>query len=685
MKRYLLLFICFPFVSYGQLSVGSDQTICLGDTAQLIGVLSGPATGCTGISDSLITQLAGGNGSAGTIFNVINTSGSSLDITGISQGGTYTLTNELIEVWAYAGDVYANPLPVGAPPYPGWTMVGSAVVNTTGGTSLGYVPITGVTIPTGGTYSFRVQSQGITVSYTNGTGIPGVTSWASDPNITITEGHGGGVTDWFAFSPRCFNGSVHYGGGAAWYDVNSGQMIGSGDTILYSPTQSATIAAAFDCNGQSYTDTMNLTVINTAISTSGYSLCNGPLVLSAPSGFSSYAWNGPSSSQILTVNSPGNYYVTCVTANGQTCQSPPVTIYQGVIPISLSTPDSVFICQGDTVVIHGPPGYTQYAWSSGQTTQSISTTITGNYTLSVIDSNGCTGASNTTTVDISPTTISATTTSYCVPPAATLSVPSGFASYQWYNNGIQQFLGNSSTYSTQAAGNYYCEVVYPTGCMATSNTLMLVSSSGGAFNMTISAVGAPALCDPNGQVQLDAGNFSTFLWNTGETTQYITVNTEGVYTVDVTDSSGCQGTSNPGYEVLNAVNTSSITGSTIPTQFVPEVYSVLPTTGSTYDWYIPGATILSGSGTNAVTLEYGLNSFGNKNMYVIETNVDGCIGDTIWYSVFVFVSSVDEQSVRNSDLIRIIDVLGKETDIRKNTPLFYMYKDGRVEKKLIID
>ena len=197
-------------------------------------------------------------------------------------------------------------------------------------------------------------------------------------------------------------GRVHIitGSGVTWYDVSTGQIIGSGDTLNYAPSQTTDIAAVLDCNGQTYTDTMHLEVLNTTISSTGVSLCNGPLVLTAPTGYSSYVWNGPSTSPMLTVNQAGSYFVSCTTANGQTCQSDPITIYNNIIPVNLSTPDSVFICQGDTVFIDGPSGFSQYSWSTGATTSSISTTTTGNYDLTVIDGNGCTGVSGTTTESI---------------------------------------------------------------------------------------------------------------------------------------------------------------------------------------------------------------------------------------------------------------------------------------------
>jgi len=681
MKKLLLILLCYPIIIFGQISLGNDQSICFGDPAQIIASLSGSASTCSGAADSLVTQVAGGNGSAGTTFNVINTSGSSLEITGISQGGTYVMTNELMEVWMYAGDIYGGPLPVGSPPYSGWTLVGSANVNTLGtASSFGYIPISGVMIPAGQTYTFRVQRvAGGSVSYTNGTGIPGVSIWSSDPNITITEGHGGGTTDWFAFSPRCFNGIVHYGGGASWQDLNTGQIIGGGDTLFYYPNQSTNIVAFVDCNGQLYSDTVYIEVVNTNISSTGTSLCNGPLVLSAPSGFSSYQWNGPSTNNLLTVNTPGPYYVNSTTSAGLTCTSDTVIIYSDTIPISLSTPDSVFICQGDIVTIDGPSGFAQYNWSTGATTPSITATTIGNYSLSVIDANGCPGSSNTTSISISPTAITATTTglSLCN-GSVTLDAGSGFASYQWYNNGVSMFLETNQTLLVSTAGNYYVAVTYPTGCSATSNTLAIISGSS-QFYCTIDSVGDGSLCLPNGQVILDAGNYATYSWSTGETTQQISVNTEGSYTVNVTDANGCQGVSSAPFVVTNKVNTSAITGPINPTQFQTVNYSVVPTVGSTYNWTLIGGSI-SGQGTNSIDVVW--NNSGMFSFSTIETDVNGCVGEEVSLLVNVIINSIPEIESNAKKLLHVTDILGRKT---KKKNILSIYDDGTVEKRIVLD
>ena len=682
-----IIALLFPFIVFGQLSVGSDQTICLNDTAQIIATISGPGTsGCSGVSDSLACPIPGGNGQAGTAFNIVNTTGSAMTITGLSQGpasGGSGATGVPMKVYYVPDDYLNHTLTADSV---NWILCGSDTVTLTSGAATGYIALNSVSIPAGATYGFYMSIVPSTtplplptpvpasVQYTNGTGTAGVTTWAQDANIIVTEGHG---VQWpfnFNFSPRAWNGTVHYGGGSAWYDVNSGQIIGSGDTLHYSPSQTTDIAAVLDCNGQTYTDTMHLEVLNTTISSTGLSLCNGPLVLTAPSGYSSYLWNGPSTSSILTVNQAGSYYVNCTTANGQSCQSDPITIYNNIIPVTLSTPDSVFICQGDTVFMDGPSGFSQYNWNTGATTQSINTTTTGNYDLTVTDGNGCTGVSGTTTVSISPQAISLSATGYslCNGPV-TLDAGPGYANYMW-NNGF-----NTQTITVNGAGTYYVTVTYPTGCTAMSDTVTIYSATT-QFYFNIETIGEDSLCLPGGQITLNAGNFSSYNWNTGATTQQITVNNLGAYYVNVTDSNGCQGVSNPPFQVANVVNTSSINGNAMPTQFQLETYSVSSNTGSTYNWGSDGI-IQSSSGASANI--YWTN-YGAGLVYVIETDADGCVGDTISLPISIIVSSISE--INKIDKIKkITDVLGREVKPIKNIPLFYIHENGKVEKRIIIE
>ena len=485
----------------------------------------------------------------------------------------------------------------------------------------------------------------------------------------------------------CNQESVRYfPSGISWYDINTGQMIGNGDTLLYAPNQSTYIAGEIidGTTGLIYKDTMYLEVLDPNISSTGLSLCNSDIDLTAPTAFSTYIWNDQSTNSILTVNTAGTYYVNSTTSNGFTCQSDPITIYSGNIPINLSTPDSVFICQGDVVTIDGPPGFSQYNWSTTATTSSITTTLTGNYSLSVIDVNGCTGTSNITSVSIFPSTITATTTglSLCNGPV-TLNAGSGFSSYEWYGNSSTTSITTESLIVTNS-GDYYVEVTYPTGCIATSSTLTIIDGTS-QFAVPIDSIGDGALCLPNGQVILDAGGpYATYSWSSGETTQQISVNTEDSYTVEVIDVNGCEGASVTPFIVSNIVNTSVISGPLSPTQFQSVTYSVNPTVGSTYTWTLIGGTI-TGQGTNSIDVIW--NFSGTFSFSVIETDVNGCIGEEVLSPLIdvITISSVEETNTNNRKLTKITDILGRRIKQKINTPFIKIYDDGTVEKRIIME
>ena len=282
---------------------------------------------------------------------------------------------------------------------------------------------------------------------------------------------------------------------------------------------------------------------------------------------------------------------------------------------------------------------------------------------------------------ISPPTITATTTSLslCNGPV-TLYAGSGFLSYQWYNNGAMM-INTTDSLVVDTAGSYHVLVTYPTGCTATSNTLAILSGTS-QFYCTIDSVGVASLCLPNGQVILDAGSYATYSWSSGETTQQISVNTVGSYSVNVTDVNGCQGVSDAPFTVSNIVNTSAISGPVNPTQFQSVNYFVVATVGSTYDWTLIGGTV-SGQGTNSIDVVW--NNPGMFSFSVIETDVNGCIGDEVSLIVNIIISSVEDIGTKNSDIIRVVDVLGRESNVETNQPLFYIYDDGTVEKKIILE
>jgi len=48
------------------------------------------------------------------------------------------------------------------------------------------------------------------------------------------------------------------------------------------------------------------------------------------------------------------------------------------------------------------------------------------------------------------------------------------------------------------------------------------------------------------------------------------------------------------------------------------------------------------------------------------------------------ITSIQEHTT-NKELLKVTDLLGRETKGKTNEPLFYIYDDGTVEKKIILE
>ena len=125
-------------------------------------------------------------------------------------------------------------------------------------------------------------------------------------------------------------------------------------------------------------------------------------------------------------------------------------------------------------------------------------------------------------------------------------------------------------------------------------------------------------------------------------------NSLGNYTDTLTTSNGCDSIVYTNISI--DYNTSSYDSLTVNTSII---WNGLP---------------LSVSGDYSTTLinSVGCDSIVNLNLTVTTAGISNIANN-------------------KSNLVKITDMLGQETPYRKNTPLFYIYSDGKVEKKLIIE
>ena len=78
------------------------------------------------------------------------------------------------------------------------------------------------------------------------------------------------------------------------------------------------------------------------------------------------------------------------------------------------------------------------------------------------------------------------------------------------------------------------------------------------------------------------------------------------------------------------------------------------------------------------------NNSGTFSLKVTETDINGCVGEEMTIIVSIIISSIEEIN-NTKKLNKITDILGRETNEEHNTPLLYIYDDGTVEKKILIE
>lgn len=123
--------------------------------------------------------------------------------------------------------------------------------------------------------------------------------------------------------------------------------------------------------------------------------------------------------------------------------------------------------------------------------------------------------------------------------------PEIFPSYDFYVNDVLTQSGNSSTFSTMVLppGEHIIKVIGNDGATSSVSENIQISVLP-APSPTISVVGATTFYNGD-SVILVASQAAAYLWSTGATTATITIYDTGNYSLEVTDTNGCTGSSEP--------------------------------------------------------------------------------------------------------------------------------------------
>ena len=112
-------------------------------------------------------------------------------------------------------------------------------------------------------------------------------------------------------------------------------------------------------------------------------------LLSVQNGFSGYLWSNGDTLTQLEARIPGRYDVLVVDQNG--CRGGTSVMLRSVpSPVVEVRGDSV-ACEGTVTHLYATPGFDSYRWSTGDQNDSIVVMAQREYSVEVIDSNGCVG------------------------------------------------------------------------------------------------------------------------------------------------------------------------------------------------------------------------------------------------------------------------------------------------------
>ena len=249
----------------------------------------------------------------------------------------------------------------------------------------------------------------------------------------------------------------------------------------------------------------------------------------------------------------------------------------------------------------------------------------------------------------------------------------GVSPYQYsLGGGLSQASG---TFSDLTSGNYLIDVTDINGCL--SEQIVTINEPNPLFtNVFQTDVSCFGSCDGSAFSMPSGGTLPySYLWSNGNITDNISGLCVGSHTVNITDANNCI------YAEIFLVSEPSplitITNATDETSALNDGSITVNTNGGipSYQYSVDGINFQPNN------IFAGL-APGSYNIVVQDSN--GCtVSETTFVNAYI-ATSIDNINKSSEKLFKIIDLLGRETKQTKQ-PLYYIYDDGTVEKRIIIE
>lgn len=339
---------------------------------------------------------------------------------------------------------------------------GSTVLSTSGGISYQWF-MNGSPIPGATSSSYTATTTGVfNVWVVNASGCGD----SSATGVNVTTNTVPVVTANATSTSVCEGSPVTLSGGGA---VSYAWSAGVNNNVPFIPISTMTYTvigtAANGCtDSETITVVVNSLPVVGSTASPGYTVCAGTSVTLAGTGAQTYSWTGgiiDNNAFIATATT--TYTVTGSNASGCTGTAT-VTVTVNPNPVVTIGPDSTQ-CGGSVMLDAGNPGST-YSWNTGATSQTISATVTGTYTVQVMSAAGCIGRDTAMiTINTQPVVALGADDTLCT-TSVTLDAMNPGGTYIWQDSSTAQ------TFNATVSGTYYVEVTMPGGCVS-SDTVMI--------------------------------------------------------------------------------------------------------------------------------------------------------------------------------------------------------------------
>jgi hypothetical protein len=207
------------------------------------------------------------------------------------------------------------------------------------------------------------------------------------------------------------------------------------------------------------------------------------------------------------------------------------------------------VCSG-SVTLNANNSGSNYLWSTGATSQTISVSSTGTYWVKVTASSGCFAIDTVNIYIGQPTaTLNVPTQTSCIGDSILLNASTvNGMQYQWKKNGVNISGATSSIYYAKNSGTYTVQVTNPASCSQLSTGAILTFNT---LPVSVITNGSSLLLPIGGTISLNAssGLGYTYQWRKngvniiGAVSQNYSASSVGQYTV-ITFANGCSSLSN---------------------------------------------------------------------------------------------------------------------------------------------